>query len=78
MNAISTVEEQDLDFHEERGVLFPKASYKCDLLQNYLTIQASSVSKNNPPTLETKVSNIARDSFPPKGSSANAKFHEFE
>ena len=78
MNAISTVEERDLDFHEERGDLLPKASYKCDLLENYLTTQASSVSKNNPPTLETEVSNSARDSFPPKGSSANAKFHECE
>ena len=36
------------------------------------------MSKNNPPTLETEVSNSTRDSFPPKGSSANAKFREFE
>lgn len=78
MNAISTVEERDLDFNEERGDLLPKASYKCDLLENYLTTQASSVSKNNPPTLETEVSNSARESLPPKGSSANAKFHECE
>ena len=78
MNAISKVEERDLDFHEERGVLLPKADHKCDLLQNYLTIQASLVSKNNPPTLETEVSNSACDSFQPKGSSANAKLHAFK
>ena len=78
MSAINKVEEPDLDFHEEKRALLPEADYKCDLLQKYLTTQASSVSKNNPPTIETNLSNDARDSPPPNVSSGNAQLHEFE
>ena len=64
MNAIKKVQESELDYSVGEKALLPDVISKSDLLQNYLITQASSVTKDSLPTMETDLNDVSEPSLP--------------
>ena len=77
MNAINKVEESELNSNNGKELDLPDVINKDDLLQGYLTTEASFMTKKSLSTMETDLSD-APDANPPETPSQIAATSQFK